>query len=82
MPSVNFARDLGIFGITLYGGFGVLRGVVPLGNVQAFIQYVNRFSQPIRQVAQLANNIQITIASCERVFEVLDEPEMEEIHQM
>src|SRR5699024_1210196 len=56
------------------------RGAVPLGNVQAFIQYVNRFSQPVRQVAQLANNIQITIASCERVFEVLDEPEMEEIH--
>lgn len=80
MPAVNFARDLGIFGITLYGGFGVLRGAVPLGNVQAFIQYVNRFSQPVRQVAQLANNIQITIASCERVFEVLDEPEMEEIH--
>lgn len=79
MPSVNFARDLGIFGITLYGGFGVLRGVVPLGNVQAFIQYVNRFSQPIRQIAQLASNIQITVAACERVFEVLDEPEMEEI---
>jgi len=80
MPSVNFARDLGIFGITLYGGFGVLNGVVPLGNVQAFIQYVNRFSQPIRQVAQLANNIQITVAACERVFEILDEPEMEEIN--
>jgi len=80
MPSVNFARDLGIFGITLYGGFGVLRGVIPLGNVQAFIQYVNRFSQPIRQIAQLANNIQITVAACERVFEVLDEPEMQEVN--
>lgn len=79
MPAVNFSRDLGIFGITLYGGFGVLNGTVPLGNVQAFIQYVNRFSQPVRQVAQLANNIQVTIASTERVFEILDEPEMEEI---
>lgn len=78
MPAVNFARDLGIFGITLYGGFGVLRGVVPLGNVQAFIQYTNRFSQPVRQVAQLANSIQITVASVERVFALLDEEEMEE----
>lgn len=79
MPAVNFARDLGIFGITLYGGFGVLRGTVPLGNVQAFIQYVNRFSQPVRQVAQLANNIQVTIAACERIFETLDEEEMQHI---
>ncbi|MDN6194997.1 MAG: ABC transporter ATP-binding protein/permease [Atopostipes suicloacalis] len=78
-PSVNFARDLGVFGITLYGGFGVISGTVPLGNVQAFIQFVNRFSQPIRQVANLANNIQITIAAVERVFETLDHPEMEAI---
>ena len=79
MPAVNFARDLGVFGITLYGGFGVINGTVPLGNVQAFIQFVNRFSQPVRQVANLANNIQITIAAVERVFETLDQPEMEEI---
>lgn len=79
-PAVNFARDLGIFGITIYGGFGVLRGTVPLGNVQAFIQYTNRFSQPIRQVAQLSNNIQVTIAACERIFETLDEAEMQEIN--
>src|SRR5699024_7005628 len=45
----------------------------------AFIQYVNRFSQPIRQIAQLASNIRITVTACERVFEVLDEPEMKEI---
>ena len=76
MPAVNLARDLGIFAITLYGGFGVLQGVIPLGNVQAFIQYVNRFSQPVRQIAQLANSIQITVASVERVFELLDEEEM------
>lgn len=77
MPAVNFARDLGILAITLYGGFGVLVGTVTLGNVQAFIQYVNRFSQPVRQIAQLANSIQITVASVERVFEILDEEEME-----
>lgn len=79
MPAVNFSRDLGIFGIILYGGLGVLNGTVPLGNVQAFIQYVNRFSQPVRQVASLANNIQITIAAVERVFETLDEAEMQEL---
>lgn len=79
MPGVNFARDLGIFAVTLYGGFGVLGGTVSLGNVQAFIQYVNRFSQPVRQIAQLANNVQITVASLERVFEVLDEDEMENL---
>lgn len=79
MPAVNFSRDLGIFGIILYGGLGVLNGTVPLGNVQAFIQYVNRFSQPVRQVASLANNIQITIAAVERVFETLDEAEMQDL---
>lgn len=79
MPAVNFARDLGIFGVTLYGGFGVLRGTVPLGHVQSFIQYTNRFSQPVRQVAQLANNIQVTIAACERIFETLDEAEMQHV---
>src|SRR5699024_6845469 len=80
MPAVNFARDLGIFGITLYGGFGVLRGAVPLGNVHVFIPYVNVFSQPVLQVVQSPNNIQITIASYERVQEVLEEPEMDVIH--
>lgn len=79
MPAVNLARDFGIFGITLYGGFGVLNGTVPLGHVQSFIQYTNRFSQPIRQVAQLSNNIQIMIAACERIFETLDEEEMQHI---
>ena len=79
MPAVNLARDIGIFGITLYGGFGVLSGTVPLGNIQSFIQYTNRFSQPVRQVAQLSNNIQIMIAACERVFETLDEAEMQHV---
>lgn len=79
MPAVNLARDIGIFGITIYGGFGVLNGTVPLGNIQSFIQYTNRFSQPVRQVAQLSNNIQIMIAACERVFETMDQAEMQDI---
>lgn len=79
MSLVNFSRDLGYFGIALYGGWGVIQGTVSLGVVQAFMQYVNQFSQPVRQVAQLANNIQVTVAAAERIFEILDEPEMEEI---
>lgn len=78
MPLVSFSRDLGYFGVAIVGGIGVANGTVSLGNVQAFIQYVNQFSQPVRQIANLANTIQVTIASCERVFEVLDEEPMEE----
>ena len=77
MPLVSFSRDLGYFGVAIVGGIGVANGSVSLGNVQAFIQYVNQFSQPVRQIANLANTIQVTIASCERVFEVLDEEPME-----
>lgn len=78
MPLVSFSRDLGYFGVAIVGGIGVANGTVSLGNVQAFIQYVNQFSEPVRQIANLANTIQVTIASCERVFEILDEEEMEE----
>ncbi|SFC26013.1 ATP-binding cassette, subfamily B [Alkalibacterium subtropicum] len=80
MPLVSFSRDLGYFGVAIVGGIGVANGTVSLGNVQAFIQYVNQFSQPVRQIANLANTIQVTIASCERVFEVLDEEPMKETH--
>lgn len=79
MPLVNFARDLGYFGIGIVGGLGVINGTIPIGHVQAFMQYVNQFSQPVRLIAQLANTIQVTIASCERIFEVIDEEPMKEI---
>lgn len=78
MPLVSFSRDLGYFGVALVGGLGVANGTISLGNIQAFLQYVNQFSQPVRQIANLANTIQVTIAACERVFEVLDEEEMQE----
>ena len=71
-------ENLGYFGVAIIGGIGVANGTVSLGNVQAFIQYVNQFSQPVRQLANLANTIQVTIASCERIFEVLDEDPMKE----
>lgn len=76
MPLVSFSRDLGYFGVAIVGGLGVVNGTIALGTVQAFVQYVNQFSQPVRQIAQLANTVQVTIASCERVFEILDEEPM------
>lgn len=79
MPLVSFSRDLGYFGVAVIGGISVANGQMSLGNVQAFIQYVNQFSQPVREIAQLANTVQVTIASCERVFEVLDEEAMKDV---
>lgn len=79
MPLVSFARDLGYFGIGIVGGWGVINGTISIGHVQAFMQYVNQFSQPVRFIAQLSNTIQVTIASCERVFEIIDEEPMHDI---
>ena len=79
MPLMSFSRNLGYLGVAVVGGLGVINGAVSIGNVQAFLQYVDRFSQPMRQIADLSNTIQVTIASAERVFEILDEDEMEDI---
>ena len=79
MPLMSFSRDLAYLGVAIVGGLGVAAGTIPIGVVQAFLEYVNRFSQPLRQVANLSNTIQVTVASAERVFEILDEDEMEEI---
>ena len=59
------------------GALAVIRGQVTLGNVQAFLQYTNQFSQPITQVANLSSTIQQTVASAERIFAVLDAEEMD-----
>ena len=64
--------------VAVIGGIQVANGQVSLGNVQAFLQYTNQFSQPITQMANLTNTIQATIASAERVFAVLDEKDMDE----
>ncbi|NLI89912.1 MAG: ABC transporter ATP-binding protein [Epulopiscium sp.] len=75
MPLMNFVSNIGYVFVSVVGGIFVIRGVVTLGNIQAFIQYARQFTQPIVQVANIANIIQATIASAERVFEVLDEEE-------
>lgn len=76
MPLISFARNVGYLAVAVLGGINVANGAMTLGNVQAFLQYVNQFSQPMRDIANLSNTIQATVASAERVFEVLDEPEM------
>ena len=75
MPLMNFIGNLGFVGVCVIGCIRVVNGRMVLGDVQAFIQYVRNFTQPIVQTAQIANVIQSTIAAAERVFEVLDEQE-------
>ena len=74
-PSMNFINNLNYVAIAIVGGLGITRGTISLGDVQAFIQYSRQFTQPIVQTASIANVLQSTIASAERVFELLDEAE-------
>lgn len=76
MPLMTLVNNLGYVFIAMFGGIQVANGGIALGNIQAFLQYMNQFSQPITQLANLANTIQATVASAERIFEVIDEPEM------
>jgi ATP-binding cassette subfamily B protein len=75
MPLMNFVSNLGYVIIAVVGGIFVIQGRITIGDVQAFIQYSQQFTQPIIQTANIANIIQSTIASAERVFELLDENE-------
>jgi len=74
-PLMMFIGNLGYVIVAVVGGVMVTQGTISIGDVQAFIQYARQFTQPITQLASLANTIQLTIASAERVFELLDEPE-------
>lgn len=75
MPIMMFVGNLGYVAVAVIGGFLVTRRAIALGDIQAFIQYSRQFSMPITQLSSMANTIQLTIASAERVFELLDEPE-------
>ncbi|GAB6092506.1 ABC transporter ATP-binding protein [Furfurilactobacillus curtus] len=77
-PLMNFISNFDYVMVAVIGGIQVAEGGITLGNVQAFLQYTNQFSQPITQIANMTNTIQATIASAERIFQVLDEPEMDE----
>lgn len=75
MPLMAFVNNIGYVLISVVGGILVTNQAIAVGDIQAFIQYARQFSQPIMQTANIANIIQSTIASAERVFELLDEEE-------
>ncbi|WP_168124020.1 ABC transporter ATP-binding protein [Paenibacillus sp. HB172176] len=75
MPLMNLIGNIGYVCICVIGGILVTRGSISVGDIQAFIQYARQFTMPITQTANIANIIQSTIASAERVFELLDEEE-------
>lgn len=74
-PAINFLNNVNYVVICVVGGIRVATGLITLGGVQAFIQYSRRFTQPVIQVASITNVLQSTVASAERVFELLDEEE-------
>lgn len=75
MPIMNFIGNLGYVMVSILGGYLAIKGTITVGNIQSFIQYARMFNQPIAQTAQIANLVQSTIASAERVFEFLEEDE-------
>jgi ATP-binding cassette subfamily B protein len=75
MPIINFVGNLGYVGVAIFGGVLAAGGTIAVGDIQAFIQYVRNFQQPIQMFAQISNMLQGTAAASERVFEFLGEPE-------
>ncbi|ABR48334.1 ABC transporter related [Alkaliphilus metalliredigens QYMF] len=75
MPLMSFINNIGFVFISVVGGILAIRNAIQIGDVQAFIQYSRQFTQPIIQTANIANILQSTVASAERVFELLDETE-------
>ncbi|MGE5703558.1 MAG: ABC transporter ATP-binding protein [Clostridia bacterium] len=75
MPLMGFINNIGYVLISVVGGYLVTQQAIKIGDIQAFFQYARQFAQPITQTANIANIIQSTIASAERVFELLDEEE-------
>ncbi len=78
-PIMMFVGNLGYAGVALSGGMLAINGVITIGDIQAFIQYVKNFTQPITQIAQVINQVQSMTAASERVFEFLEEEEEEQI---
>ena len=74
-PTMMFVGNLGYVAVAVSGSFLAIKGTIEVGDIQAFIQYVKNFTQPIVQVAQVSNMLQSMAAAAERVFEFLDEEE-------
>jgi ATP-binding cassette subfamily B protein len=75
MPMMGFVGNLGYVGVVVLGGYLAVRNLITVGDIQAFIQYVRSFTQPITQLANISNVLQQTAAAAERVFEFLEEDE-------
>lgn len=75
MPVMGFVGNLGYVVVSILGGYLAVKKVVDIGDIQAFIQYMRAFTQPIAQLASISNTLQSTVAAAERVFEFLDEEE-------
>ena len=75
MPIMSFVSNLGYVSVCLLGGYLTVKKVIDIGDIQAFIQYMRSFTQPITQIANISNTLQSTAAAAERVFEFLDEQE-------
>ena len=78
-PIMMFVGNLGYAAVALSGGLLAIRGVITIGDIQAFIQYVKNFTQPITQIAQVTNQLQSMAAATERVFEFLEEEEEDQV---
>ena len=76
-PVMVFVGNLGYAGVAISGGMLAINGTIGIGDIQAFIQYVKSFTQPIQQIAQVINQVQSMTAASERVFEFLEEEELE-----
>ena len=80
-PIMQFVGNLGYVGVAISGGLLAIRGTIGVGEIQAFIQYVKNFTQPIQQIAQVINQVQSMTAASERVFEFLEEEEEDQEHE-
>ena len=76
MPVMNFVGNLGYVGVALSGSILAAQGAITVGDIQAFIQYVKNFTQPITQLSQVGNVLQQMAAAAERIFEFLEEDEL------
>jgi len=74
-PATTFVGNLGYVAVAVVGGLQIATGQITLGSIQAFVQYVRQFNAPVNQVAGMYNTLQSGVASAERVFDLLDEPE-------
>lgn len=75
MPIMQFVGNVGYVMVALLGGYMTIRGAIQVGEIQSFFQYIRSFTQPVQQIAQVTNMMQMSAASAERVFEFLEEEE-------